>query len=86
MKIVLASTLGAVAVSKRDVLTPPIVPFLGDVDADDGGDLEPELLLLVAVSVEYGDVGAFFSGIEPRPDAPVTVEDAVDVSLFCVCA
>lgn len=83
----MASTVGAVAVSKRDVLTPPIVPFLGDVDADDGGDLEPELLLLLlAESVEYGDVDAFFSGIEPRADAPVTVEDVVDGSLFCVCA
>lgn len=56
----MASVVGN-PVSNRDVFTPPIVPLRGDVEAEEGGDLEPEL----AVSVEYGDVD-FFSGIVPK--------------------
>ena len=57
--------------SNRDVLTPPIVLFLGEVAGpDEVGDLDPEESL--ADSVEYGEVD-FFSGIAPRVE-----EDAAD--------
>lgn len=75
------------AVSKSDVFTPPIVPLRGDVEAEDGGDLDPELFDVV--SVEYGEVD-FFSEIGPRVAEPAVVvaddEEAVVGSRFCVCA
>lgn len=70
--MVFASAVGGVAVSNSEVFTPPMVPFRGDVASDDGGDLEAEF----AVSVEYGDVVAFFSGMDPKVAAD-------GVSPFC---
>lgn len=71
MKIVLGSVVAGAADSNRDVFTPPMVLFLGDVALlDDVGDLAPALEVpraeyeVVAADVEV----AFFSGIEPSVD------------------
>lgn len=72
MKMVFASTVGTGVVSKIDVLTPPIVPFRGDVEAEEVGEMEPPPPEVVE-SVEYGEV-AFF---ESTPPVVVVANDEV---------